>query len=256
MFRRILILILSLILSGAAASEPMLGPDPGQPDTVKLEGGPLILGQSVPLSLTIVNDEIVAAYTLGFVFDQPAEGGFAVFDSVVYVGRMADPTVLSYRVNRRWDTDPAPPDSVMLGAMMMLPNKLPAGNGQILEVYFTGTATGVMTVDSGFFPPSAPFTLTDITSNTFTPQLVVSDVEVVEGSPPPVISLPSEPPRVTAGSTVEFSVGASSPVAFPVELELISLTGYDDETVLPDNDPTFGSSNPAEFSWMTTLDGI
>jgi len=252
---KISILILSLMLSGLVASEPVLVSDPGIPDTVKLEGGPLVVGQSRPLSFTIVNDELVGGYSLGYILQQYLpDGGFAVFDSAVYVGRMADPTILPYRINGYYHLDigGTPPDSLMLGANKMAQNSLPSGNGQLIELYFTGTEAGTLSIDTAFFPPGGYFILVDDFGNVWAPRAVFSDIEVIEGNPPPTISLPGNPPRVTAGSTVEFDVGGSSSVGFPVTLEFVSLTGYDDETKLPDNDPAFGTGNPAEFSWVTT----
>jgi len=254
MFRKISIFILSLILAGYGA-KALAGPDPGTPDTVKLEGGPLVVGQSIPLSFTIVNDQLVGGYTLGYILNQYLpDGGFAVFDSAVYMGRLADPTILPYRVNKYsiGDIPGSPPDSFFLAANKFVQQSLPAGNGQIIELYFTGTEAGTISIDTAFFPPAVYFILVDDWGHTWTPQAVYSDIEVIEGNPPPTISLPANPPRVTTGATVEFDVEGASPVGFPVTLEFISMIGYDDETVLPDNDPTFGTGNPAEFSWTST----
>ena len=56
--------------------------DPGIPDTVRIEADSLIVGQSRPVKVTIVNDELVSTFSFPLVFSA-INSGFALYDSVV-----------------------------------------------------------------------------------------------------------------------------------------------------------------------------
>jgi hypothetical protein len=256
MFRIKYCVIITLIGFCTGLPAIAIANDAGIPDTVKLEGGPLAIGQSIPLSLTIVNDFPVGSFSLGFIFDDDQGGGFAVFDSVVYVNRMSDPRVFAFRIAKRWDTDPEPPDTVIFGGEAYAQLDLPPGNDATTLAYFTGVSAGDMTVDSGFFPPAGSFILVNSYGMAYTPQCVTHDIEVIEGNPPPQITINTTTPRIVCGTEVEFEVEAASPVGFPVSFDSYTLTGYDDETILPINSPNLGSGNPATFTWNTTCDDL
>lgn len=222
-------------------------PDPGEPDTVKLEGGPLILGQSVPISLTIVNDEPLGGYALGFLFGAESYG-FARFDSVVYVGRMADPSVLSWRILSETFIDNVPADTLVLGAQQLGYNYLPEGNTPVAELYFTGMSPGVMTLDSTFFPPAGDFALTISQGEMIIPRFQQLMVAIFEGTAYPSITISQENSIISAGETLNLDVEADSPADF----QIVSFTGYDDNTMQPANQATIGEGNPAEISWTPT----
>lgn len=243
------LICLTAFASGAAAQ------DLGAPDTVKIGGGPLVVGQSRPLSLTIVNDHELDCYNLGFVITSPVQG-FARFDSIVYVNRMADPSVMSFRIEVPRDTNGISPDSIHLGAMQYLGNYLPPGDDAVLLIYFTGLTPTTMTIDSGFFPPANQFALIPPSSYSFIPQFEGLTVQITEGSPPPILTLPESAYQVAAGTEISFEVSGESTGDPPVSLDFISLTGYDDETQMPENSPDFGSTNPAEFVWQTSAADI
>jgi len=120
-----------------ALTSPSAAQDAGIPDTVKIEGGPLVVGQSVPISITIVNDVDVPCYSLGLLLTSP-ENGFARYDSAVYVNRMADPAVMGFRIEVPRDTNGISPDSILLGAEKVIAYPLAPGNDPILLLYFTG----------------------------------------------------------------------------------------------------------------------
>jgi len=233
-------------------------PDPGVPDTVKIEGGPLVVGQSRPITLTIVNDELLGCFSLGFLLDQ-IDTGFATFDSAVYVNRMADPSVLDYRLAKYSLHDGSigiSPDTLMIGAIKFAGNALPIGNDAIIELYFTGLNAGTMSIDSTFFPPAGMFTLALPSSQSIYPQFATQAIQVVEDSPAPVLTIETESLRILAGDLASFQVEAQSPCGYPANLEILSLTGYDDESLLPVNPPALIGQNPAEFSWQTTVNDI
>jgi hypothetical protein len=230
--------------------------DPGLPDTVKLEGGPLKLNQSVPLTLTLVNDVSVAGYTLGFV-STSIDGGFATYDSIVYVNRMADPAIFGMRHVNIYDADGIPPDSVLIGgyaAGLTLP--IPPGNDAIALVYFSGQTTGQMVLDSAFLPSAAPFILVTEAGTPYSPEFVTETFEIIEGNALPEMTLSEESPRSVTGDDVAFYVNGSSPEDFPTELKLVSLVGYDDESRLPTGEPTFVPGDPGVFSWTPDASDI
>ncbi len=231
------------LVSGSAG----FAQDLGIPDTVKLEGGPLVENQSVPLTLTIVNDYSVCSYTLGFEAIS-IDDGFAIYDSIVYLNRMADPAIISYRNINLYDNDGTPPDSILIGGMA-ISLCLPPGNDPVALVYYSGLITGQMSIDSAFLPAAASFLLVNNLFQTYTPEFVTEYFNVIEGNPLPEITLSEKSPQLAVGDNVTFSVSGSSPDNFPIGLELISLVGYEDESHEPSGEPSFGVGNPAEFSW-------
>jgi len=243
------ICLLSFLLAGFAAGMPV--PDPGQPDTVKISGGPLVVGRSVPLVFTIVNDEIIGGCQLGLL-SLSIDGGFAKFDSATFINRLADPSVADFRDIVLWDDDGIPPDSTLLSVHTWFGNPIPVGADPIMMLYFTGVAAGQMTIDSAFFPPGSWFGLFLPSGvGSFTPQFISPPVEIVEGNLPPEIAIPGQSPQVTAGTTVTFDVTGASPEGFPVVLEFSGIDGYDSPDV-PANAPTLTAGNPATFEWVTT----
>jgi hypothetical protein len=234
------------------------GSDPGAPDTVSISGGPLVVDQSNPLYLTIVNDEILGGYCLGFEFTEIG-GGFAVFDSAVYINRMEDPSIFVLRILKYSNGDNhtgESPDTLIIGGDMYGGNTLPAGNDPIIAIYFTGLTPGSISIDSTFFPPAGNFLLCDPTGFSILPEFIPSQIDVLYGNPPPVISHLYDSSPVTAGETISFEIDAESPDDYPVELQIVSLTGFDDSTMAPVNAPILSSGDPANFSWVTTSNDI
>ena len=159
--------------------------EPGARDTVKVSGGPLVVGQSIPISVTIVNDEMIEGYSLPLIL-RNIGGGFARYDSVVYVDRMADPRVLPYRIVVPL-ADNVSPDTLHLGGSFGgLAESIPAGNGPILELYLTGLSEGEMAVDSGFRPPAGTFMLDPAPpyEGSIHPEFVTQSVTIVQGTIP------------------------------------------------------------------------
>jgi len=68
--------------------------------------------------------------------------------------------------------------------------------------------------------------------------------------------LPDASPQIAAGASVTFDVTTDSPIGSPVSLNLVSFTGYDDESLTPANDPVLGTGNPAGFEWQTTAGDV
>ena len=241
--------VLVFVLAGVAMAE-----DPGARDTVKISGGPLIVGRSIPILLTIVNDEAVSGYSLPLILRQMT-GGFARYDSVVYINRMADPRILADRILVEL-TDLQSPDTLHLGGLRGALLALPIGNTPILELYLTGLSVGEMAIDSGVRPPAGTFVLSSSPYGTIHPEFVTQPVTVLAGTVPPTLTIPSEEQRVVAGTPVDFEISGDSPEGFPVTLSVYRLVGFDDNTLIPQSAPTLSAGNPASFSWTPATTDI
>ncbi|MEE9443759.1 MAG: FG-GAP-like repeat-containing protein [candidate division Zixibacteria bacterium] len=250
-FINIVICILTVV-----AGANCLAQDPGLPDTVKIEGGPLIVGRSIPLTFTVVNDELVRGNTSGLIIFSD-DGGCAKYDSVVYINRQNDPSVMDFRLIRSRKETCIGYDSLHVVNGTWFGNPLPPGNDPILLLYFTGISTGHITIDSSYFPPGAPFALQRWDYiNSYTPQFTSTTIEIIEGTLPPELTVPDSYISSIAGQTVGFEIEGYSPEDLQITLELIELAGYDDDTRLPENTPTLSEANPALFEWDVTANDI
>jgi hypothetical protein len=247
-----LVLLIS-ILSGNL----MANGDPLLPDTLEIHGTELIVGQSMPVTVSIFNDYPMGAFAGGLIL-KFAYGGYAHFDSVVYLDRMVDPTVLEYRLINNHENDGVSPDTVRFACMVTGPlsNYLPPGEGPQFELYFTGLAAGEMVIDTGGIYPSSGFFFITAEGYNYTPQFKTDTITIVKGDLPPNLTIPDGPIRTTIENDVNFSVEGESPSGSPVALDLIKVTGYDDDELLPVNLPILGPGNPATFSWDAEVEDI
>ncbi|MCH7689886.1 MAG: VCBS repeat-containing protein [candidate division Zixibacteria bacterium] len=236
--------------------------DPGIPDTVRIEADSLIVGQSRPLRLTVVNDDVIVHLTIPLVFSE-ASLGFALFDSVVYVNRMGDPSVLNTRITYKREINGISPDSLQIGAFKITGNTLPPGSSVVALIYMTGLSPGTMSVDSGTLGPTS---LAIIIQGTepfeyflVTPEFSVQPIIVVEGTALPELSVSEQLVRDLAGNEVSLNVEIQSPEGFPVTASIEFFTRYDDKTIAPTNVPTFyytGTGGLYRFEWNSTVDDI
>ncbi len=232
--------------------------DPGIPDTVYIGGGPLVVGQSLPITMSLTNDEAIATWSLGFLLTT-LDGGFAQFDSAVYVGRMSDPSVISVRIAKYCDCEPSPgvsPDILISGGIDYGLNALPSGRGALINFYFTGLDTGSFFVDSTYFPPVGRFMLvSDGLATSIFPQYVGGMIAVTDQNPPPILSLPQ---LVTGfiNQVLTFDVSASTVIGGTASIELVSIHGFDDEQLLPSGSPSLSTGNPAVFHWTPTAGDV
>ncbi len=247
-FRPILALLCLVVWTSAAMAQL----DPGRPDTVYFSGGPLIVGQSRPLTLTIDNDYAVRCYSIPVIFST-IDGGFARYDSIVYINRLADPSIYDYRLLSN-HTNGLSPDTLHFGATGG--TGLPPGNTPTAQVFFTGLTAGTILVDSGFVPPAGPLVFCGNPSESYKPVWIPATIQVQTGTQPPLLSLPPAPLKLVLGQTAQFSVSGSSPEGFPVTLSRLSFTDYDNDARFPANGGTLGSGNPAQFSWTPTSGDI
>ncbi|TFH65651.1 MAG: T9SS type A sorting domain-containing protein [Candidatus Zixiibacteriota bacterium] len=227
--------------------------DPGIRDTVRIGGGPLVVGQSKPLSLTIVNDEALNYYCLGLI-SRSLDGGFAKWDSVVYVGRMADPSVLPNRQHRVRGgiEEGVSPDTLTLGGMRDSDNRLPTGNDVILHIYLTGINAGRMAIDSGFFPPAGPFYMGSQSCDHIYPEYNSAAIWIIEQPPPPLLTVPGQPLQLTFGGACGFDVTATTSSGDPILAQIVTMHDADNDSRLPAIEPTLSSGNPMHFEWTST----
>ena len=107
---------------------------------------------------------------------------FPVLDSVVWIGRLASPTVLQHRVVNLL-VDGIPPDTLLLvGIYMSAAGVLAPGDGEIALLYFTSDSTGIAFCDTTFYPPTTSLAFVDSNSTQHTPEfpsipLVCLDIE-------------------------------------------------------------------------------
>ncbi|UCG62724.1 MAG: T9SS type A sorting domain-containing protein [Candidatus Zixiibacteriota bacterium] len=251
------ILLVGLLASGVSAQ------DISSADTIRLVGGPLIVGQSVPIDLVIVNEEDLA------IFDVPLAlwsltGGFASFDSAVFVNRMDDPMTLPLRYILDASDDHVMPDTLAIAALQGMGNCLPVGNDAVAQLYFTGISAGLMLADETELMDEEGHRLRSTLlfpcggepdDAIWTPVVEYGLWEVIEAPQPPVISVTENVVRTTAGTLISFEVNAESPAGSNVTLELVDFTGYD-TPMDPTYEPALAGESPATFSWQTTTDDI
>ncbi len=248
---------LLLLLATTAFSQ-----DPGIPDSVRIEADSLIIGQSRPIIVTFANDDLIRSMTLPLIIAS-MNSGFAIFDSVVFVGRMADPSVLELRIVHPREVNGISQDSIQISGYYLTSNMLAPGNSAVAEIYFTGLTPGLMKVDSaqqgiGGFPVPISLVIQGPTPFEYTlayPVFSTEVIPIVEGAALPTITLSGEQVQDAAGSNVTFEVAAASPVGYPVNVSLLSFNEYDHPANGPANAPTLNynsGGNFYQFSWNST----
>ena len=212
----------------------------GIPDTVRIDGATLYVGQSLPVAVTVVNDYPVQSFCFPMIADM-IDSGFAKLDSVAFVGRMADPQVLDMRITSYHDSNGVAPDSVIVAAFEgPACVELPPGSGPIYQLYMTGLTPGLMELDSAWFPPVQDFAMVPELPYPaiYTPQFVTSPILVVEGGLPPSLAVPEDGPHAAAGTEASFTVSAGSPEGYPVSIDLISFEPLEGGPGSPTQMPT------------------
>jgi len=226
--------------------------DPGVPDTVRLSGGPLLIGQSVPINVFVYNDEPIQIMAV-VVSVASAQGGQARFDSVSYCGRLADPSVLSWRTVNHADGYGILPDTVLIYGFNFNKNNLGVGSGIDMKMYFTGLIAGSVRIDScsygpartglQFLEPYAP----DI--GIFTPYFRPLVVPVLASPRPPEMTISKRDQISTSAVPVTIDVTGQSVAGGSTAISLLSFTSEDDESTVPSSSPVLTGTNPATLSW-------
>ncbi len=244
----------ALVLSAFVAPQSVSAQDQGIPDTVLIEGGPLYVGRSVPLTFRIVNDEVVDGFVCGQRFTS-AGGAAVVFDSAVWINRMADPSVMNFRT-----TNSVPGSgTLMIGAVQIGigdDNDLVAGSDALALLYFTGAFAGSVVFDSAFLGGGAEFALSSDCCGAIFPQYVGGSFDIIEGALPPTVSVSNPLERFVSGSPVTFSVDAFSPEGYPLSVSNLSISSADDPGVVPTGTLSDNASFPYEVTWSSSASDI
>lgn len=244
---RLLIVIAVIALPGLAVAH-----DPGETDTVWIEADPIGVGLSEPVTISIYNDSAIVSWDAHLSFT----GGVAsliTYDSVKYVGRMADPSVEPVRIVTPRFIDGLSPDSLVIACIKSIGNPLPPGSGPVLELYFTGLETGQVAVES--MPTSSqPFGI-DFThagyhgggaKDEYPPHYDPAFLNVVQVDQPPEIDVLAELPSVaTVHDPIALAFEVHSPSGIPVQVELLSFVDADDDTRLPQAEPSIKETSEA-----------
>ena len=228
--------------------------DLGAPDSIKIIGDTLVVGQSRPLAVVISNDRELAAHQMGFAFDF-FDSGAIQFDSVVFIGRMADPNVLPLR-SIYVQSEAFSHDFILkYNGFRFLGNYLPAGSDSVSLLYFTGLSAGTVEIDSNHVIPTMEFHFLDYESNLYEPFYQKKEVVVIEGTAIPSITLSDTLKVITPGNQTSLTVAGTSSEGFPVTTSFIELTGYD-QTMSSSSSPTYDNNNPGTFTWTPSASDI
>lgn len=248
-----------MLLCLVAGNQPSFAlSDPGIPDSMLIAGGPLVVGKSVPLSVSVLNDEVLSGIIV-FLKMESVDGGFARLDSAVFVNRLADPTVLNFRFYVQ-NIDGVPVDSIALEFLNGGGENLPIGSSAIAFLYFTGLSRGQMSVrpwvahtgdvSSVVLPlPGGSFRMCPVP----VPSVAIN---VVTQPDFPFITLPQSVVREVAGLDLEIPVSYGSPQELPTTLTIESITGADDETLTPANMPVLIDDDSPRLDWVTTSSDV
>lgn len=250
--RRTILPFLLLLSIAACSNSTFAQVDPGIPDSMLISGGPLVLGKSVPLSFTIKNDETLSAFAAQTKM-VTQNTGFARLDSIVYVNRMADPTVLSTRF-RFLHVDGVPTDSFAIYAANAGEEHLTAGSTPVFQMYFTGLSLGRMSirpylnftgdVSSVFISGDPSATAVPVAQPAFT-------VNIIEQAVPPFITSSDTVVRAVAGSTIQVPISYGSSLGLETVATIESVVGVDDNQATPTNLPVILTNGSPIIEWST-----
>jgi len=225
-------------------TDPQCG-DRDEPDVVTLTDihDAYPIGESTPLSVSLTIDEEIVNFSSTLRF-YSADTGSLHYDSIHYVGRLADPNVAAMRIVANGWADGVLPDSINIAVFSITGVNIPVGSGPLFEVYLSGTALGqVQAITTAKARPVCPDGTTHYIIFSVDPEYLTVGDPV---PPAPVFQPLANPDPVSAEETVMFTVEASSPDSNPIELNLLSLHPYDDDSGQPVSQPTFGGG---VFAW-------
>ncbi len=236
-----IILLLSITLSAQAQ-------DIGVTDTIKFVGDTLVIGQSIPIEVVIINDQPIQGMLNGFTVAS-VDSGYAKFDSVIFINRMSDPTVIDFRMARSEGNNANGPDTIRFGGYTLSGNDLPAGNDAVCLFYFTGVRSGTMEIDSLFIPPTYDFDFIDGNSNKFIPSFTTKQITVKNGTALPTLTISDTLVQAATNDEIAFDINSDSDVS------ISNFTKFDsDET--PVSQPTLTDESPYHFSWSPSSSDI
>ncbi len=241
-------LICAFLIIGSVQAQ-----DYGVADTVRFDIDTLVVNQSRHITVTIVNDYAIHAFDIAMWLE--ADVGWAIYDSLVWVGRMADPRVLGDRPFPTFIFDATPPDTfAFVGLSGPGSLDLPPGNTAVAELWVTGVDTGRIIAVDGQWPPANRNIFVYDDGGDTEPYMKGDTGVVIDGTPLPEITVEPAVEGI-ASQLITFDVAANSPVGYPVSLQLSSFAGYDDGAVLPQSSPSFNSAADT-FNWTPSTSDV
>lgn len=249
MFIRIIFCL--IILTGVAYTQ-----DSGLQDSIRVTGDTLYVGKSAPIELAFVNDYDLGIAFFGLLFKQ-IDSGFVVFDSIVYINRLADPFVMELRGCQEKSTG-LNSFGLKIFCVKMIGNSLPNGDNSVILLYLTGVSTGKMLIDSTSFPPTYEFSFIEwdgdpsTSEKKYSPAFVSREIVVVDSPPLPYITFDNSTKRITAGVSITFDIDAGLPTGEDVDVAIKEFSKYD-ELAAPSNLPRITNNS---FNWNSTMNDI
>jgi len=249
---------LPLVFSAHTKVGPVI--DPLGRDTLRIEPAQIALDESSPVVISLFTDEPVDGFSFKFIVSS-VDGGAARFDSLRWVGRLADPNVAALR---GWYDmgDGNLPDTVLAQGFDLYGTEMPVGDGPVAELYFTGTSPGQIYFETSNISGNGSLgatTLRLLDGSRFEPYVSTATCDVGEPVPPaPVFEPAPIPPEPTvAGNMVTFEVAAESPIGNPVEVNLLTFYECDNPYQEPISAPTFDNTvQPGLFAWTPAVDDV
>lgn len=224
--------------------------DPGTPDTlwVGKDGGlGLFGGTSFVISISVFNDEPVTAISVPISIE--GISAFGRLDSITYTGtRLEDPNIFDIRVFDTTGIDSTSPDSTQLSFLTTTGIDLPAGDGKICDLWFSGGPVGgTINIDTITWKLGQELMFVIRPAVGFTP--VFQGGDILLKSSAPSLNLPGGPLVVDAGDTLVFQVSATGNE--PISITLDSLRDFFDSGRVPFGTHSFSGGNPSTFNWRT-----
>jgi hypothetical protein len=157
------------LMAICALASPLVAQDPGAPDTVRIGtiAGDVYSSLSVPV--TLCNDEPLLSVVIPVVID--GYSGWMRFDSISYIdGRLENASILPERESFVYVTDTFRVEAFVIRFSVSSGEPLPAGDGKLLDIWFTPVFGGDVALDTISFSPYGNLRLSDEAMNDFLPQ--------------------------------------------------------------------------------------
>ncbi len=223
--------------------------DPGTPDTLWIgkDGGlGLFGGTSFVISISVFNDEPLTAIAIPISIEEIS--AFGRLDSITYTGtRLEDPSIFDLRVFDTTGIDSTSPDSTQISFITTTGSDLPAGDGKVCDLWFSGGPLGgTVKIDTITWKLGQELMFVIRPSLGFAP--VFQGGIILLKPTAPSLNLPFGPLIVDAGDTLVFQVSATGNQ--PISITLDSLKDVFDVGRAAFAIPSFGG-NPDTFDWKT-----
>lgn len=151
-------------------------PDPGTPDTVRIETVFLPVGSTTfDVQVFFHNDEDLLGISLPLVWDSPDIS----CESVIFTGSRVD-----YLNTKIYEIDNID-RHLIVGVMVFFESYIPPGNGLLCTLRFSVDPTAAMqiaTINTSFIPPATYFGFLVPTGEEFEPQFVPGEVRIYSTS--------------------------------------------------------------------------